>query len=84
MLLCFIQAGVMVVETMLGLEESLGGSILFVYYEGIPTPTVIGHRMFVLDVRQRMDICDAIWNRKISMIFPLVSCCSCVNNPSSS
>ena len=23
-------------------------------------------------------------NRKISMIFPLVSCCSCVNNPSSS
>ena len=22
-------------------------------------------------------------NRKISMIFPLVSCCSCVNNPSS-
>ena len=23
-------------------------------------------------------------NRKISMIFPLVSCCSCVNNPNSS
>ena len=23
------------------------------------------------------------FNRKISMIFPLVSCCSCVNNPSS-
>ena len=23
-------------------------------------------------------------NRKISMLFPLVSCCSCVNNPSSS
>ena len=23
-------------------------------------------------------------NREISMIFPLVSCCSCVNNPSSS
>ena len=23
-------------------------------------------------------------NRKISMIFPLVSCCSCVDNPSSS
>ena len=23
-------------------------------------------------------------NRKISMIFPLVSCCSCVNDPSSS
>ena len=23
-------------------------------------------------------------NRKISIIFPLVSCCSCVNNPSSS
>ena len=23
-------------------------------------------------------------NRKISMIFPLVSCCSCVNKPSSS
>ena len=23
-------------------------------------------------------------NRKISMIFPLVSCCTCVNNPSSS
>ena len=22
-------------------------------------------------------------NRKISMLFPLVSCCSCVNNPSS-
>ena len=25
-----------------------------------------------------------VLNRKISMIFPLVSCCSCVNNPSSS
>ena len=25
-----------------------------------------------------------VYNRKISMIFPLVSCCSCVNNPSSS
>ena len=25
-----------------------------------------------------------ILNRKISMIFPLVSCCSCFNNPSSS
>ena len=25
-----------------------------------------------------------ICNRKISMIFPLVSCCSCVNNPSRS
>ena len=24
-----------------------------------------------------------LFNRKISMIFPLVSCCSCVNNPSS-
>ena len=28
--------------------------------------------------------CDEMINRKISMIFPLVSCCSCVNNPSSS
>ena len=45
MLLCFIQAGVMVVETTLGLAESSGGSILFVYHEGIPTPAVIGHRM---------------------------------------
>ena len=27
---------------------------------------------------------DKLFNRKISMIFPLVSCCSCVNNPSSS
>ena len=28
--------------------------------------------------------CQAVGNRKISMIFPLVSCCSCVNKPSSS
>ena len=27
---------------------------------------------------------DTVSNRKISMIFPLVSCCSCVNIPSSS
>ena len=70
MLLCFIQAGVMVVETMLGLEERLGGCILFVYYEGIPTPTVIGHRMFVLDVRQRRDICDAIWVEPVTEKYP--------------
>ena len=30
---------------------------------------------------QTIAVCN---NRKISMIFPLVSCCSCVNNPSSS
>ena len=27
---------------------------------------------------------DVVGNRKISMILPLVSCCNCVNNPSSS
>ena len=29
-------------------------------------------------------ILGTLFNRKISMILPLVSCCSCVNNPSSS
>ena len=38
----------------------------------IPTPP------FVFGAKSQKHI-----NRKISMIFPLVSCCSCVNNPSS-
>ena len=38
-----------------------------------------GHTQTVLITHQ-----ESPSNRKISMIFPLVSCCSCVNNPSSS
>ena len=35
-------------------------------------------KMFCIDENSKP------FNRKISMIFPLVSCCSCVNKPSSS
>ena len=73
MLLHFIQAGVMVIETMLGLAESLGGSIWFVYHEGIPTPAVVGHRMFVLDTRQGEDIHNAIWVKPNSSIAPNIA-----------
>ena len=38
----------------------------------------------ILDVLNNEDKDDNDDNRKISMIFPLVSCCSCVNIPSSS
>ena len=41
----------------------------------------------VVGTWNRLSNCSSVYvkaNRKISMIFPLVSCCSCVNNPSSS
>ena len=55
--------------------------------EGIESPNI----NFILDIGQGKveelitynQLLDHL-NRKISMILPLVSCCSCVNNPSSS
>ena len=38
----------------------------------------------LVESTSRLLYCIGDCNRKISMIFPLVSCCSCVNNPSSS
>ena len=50
----------------------------------IPLTIITGTQM---DVSPSLDFHfwqEVFVNRKISMIFPLVSCCSCVNNPSSS
>ena len=45
----------------------------------------IGSRMYQIDVALHNELeHHGLISRKISMIFPLVSCCSCVNKPSSS
>ena len=46
--------------------------------------TAIKQCTLLKDIEHFMYLTQSYFNRKISMIFPLVSCCSCVNNPSSS
>ena len=56
--------------------------------KNIPKETLVWkNKMVTKDVYRDLlinKLIPAILNRKISMIFPLVSCCSCVNIPSSS
>ena len=69
---------------------------LFPGYTGIPIPSptnsrkLYGEKFFAAEIhRESHPVSTRILvmyhtNRKIAMIFPLVSCCSSVNNPSSS
>ena len=68
----YVQEAVQNVESYL--RDELGGWHLI---KRAPTP-------FMSEYDPDMDKTKEVSNRKISMIFPLVSCCTCVNNPSSS
>ena len=50
--------------------------------QSVHCPVHTSHSQSV--IQTHLSVTPPIKNRKISMIFLLVSCCSCVNNPSSS
>ena len=62
------------------LPSSMQLSMDLMYSQPIFTMHIGRH----LHCRRITSCVDQNFNRKISMIFPLVSCCSCVNKPSSS